>query len=146
MYNLQLILTFSFLIIKNVLIKHVGWTPATFKSSRSSKAAHAPAKPEDFMDESDKIQIFGSMHLFLFYYLIFVLLFIFSYFKGKELQTTSEFDLLGGTAAELQRRNAIQTLPTNSAIPGPIPDELIMPSADPVGIKLLKAMVSILYH
>lgn len=33
-----------------------GWTPSTFKSSRSDKASKMPQKPEDFMDEEVTIQ------------------------------------------------------------------------------------------
>lgn len=62
------------------------------------------------------------------------------------MTTTKEFDLLGGTAAELQRRAANNNNNNNaemasSAIPGPIPDELIVPAEDPIGIRLLRVMV-----
>jgi G patch domain-containing protein 1 len=34
-----------------------GWTPSTFKSSRSDKARNMPQKPEDFMDEEVTFQL-----------------------------------------------------------------------------------------
>lgn len=34
-----------------------GWTPSTFKSSRTDRAAKKTAKPEDFMDEEDLAEL-----------------------------------------------------------------------------------------
>ena len=36
-----------------VLTTSPGWTPSTFKSSRTDRATKKIAKPEDFMDEED---------------------------------------------------------------------------------------------
>jgi G patch domain-containing protein 1 len=35
----------------------LGWTPSTFKSSRTDRAAKKAAKPEDFMDEEDLAEL-----------------------------------------------------------------------------------------
>ena len=34
-----------------------GWTPSTFKSSRTDRAAKKTAKPEDYMDEEDLAEL-----------------------------------------------------------------------------------------
>ena len=34
-----------------------GWTPSTFKSSRTDRAAKKMAKPEDYMDEEDLAEL-----------------------------------------------------------------------------------------
>jgi hypothetical protein len=37
-----------------------GWTPSTFKSSRTDRAAKKTVKPEDFMDEEDLAELQAS--------------------------------------------------------------------------------------
>lgn len=55
-----------------------------------------------------------------------------------QLVASKDFDLFGGTAAELQRRG-INTA-TNGPIPGFVPNDLVVASEDPIGIRLLKKM------
>ena len=69
-------MTFSIFIAIIHLHLLEGWVPTTFKSSRSSKATYAGAKPEDFMDENDKLQIFGSKSCILPYFVFNLYLFL----------------------------------------------------------------------
>ena len=94
-----------------------GWAPATFRSSRSSRTEQAKQVAEDFMDEED-LQSFG----------------------GKQLQMNSDFDTLGSTAASVNRQTVALADSSRGLIPGPAPDELVTPSCEPVGKRLLKLM------
>lgn len=61
--------------------------------------------------------------------------------NAQALAASSDFDTFGGTTAELARRKAKgETRGRPNAIPGPVPDELIVPAADSMGVKLLKKM------
>ena len=93
-----------------------GWAPSSFKSSRERRAG-APVRQaaEDFMDEED-LQSFG----------------------GKQLVANSQFDAIGSTATDVQRQTQVMASGSRSAIPGPAPDELVIPSCEPVGKRLLK--------
>ena len=84
----------------NTVGSEEGWTPAAFKSSRSERAKAAPLKPEDFMDKEDDPLL------------------------GQTIEARSDYDTLG-TGAGSKR---ILVADGNSAIPGPIPDELIIPA------------------
>lgn len=58
-----------------------------------------------------------------------------------QLQTTEQYDTFGSTAAELARRAARDAATSRpSAIPGLLPDELVAPVADSVGVRLLQRM------
>lgn len=60
---------------------------------------------------------------------------------SQALAASADFDTFGGTATDVARRRAEgETQKRPSAIPGPIPDELIVPSAEPMGVRLLKKM------
>ena len=41
----------------------IGWTPSTFKSSRSDRAKAKAVRPEDFMDEEDLAELKDSQKL-----------------------------------------------------------------------------------
>uniref|UniRef100_A0A8D8V5C7 G patch domain-containing protein 1 homolog n=1 Tax=Cacopsylla melanoneura TaxID=428564 RepID=A0A8D8V5C7_9HEMI len=93
-----------------------GWTPSTFKSSRSTKDASsvAPRKPEDFMDDED-MSAFGI--------------------APKSIQVSSSFE---GKAGEGQKRQ--RSLP-GTTIPGvPVLQSLLQPVSDTIGSKLLSRM------
>eukprot|EP00743_Colponemidia_sp_Colp-15_P005277 GILK01005676.1.p1 GENE.GILK01005676.1~~GILK01005676.1.p1 ORF type:complete len:486 (+),score=69.28 GILK01005676.1:47-1504(+) len=92
-----------------------GWAPSTFSSSRSNRASAKRQSVEDFMDEEDKKLATVA---------------------GHTLVAKAEYDTLGTTANELTRKH----LGSSNAIPGPIPDELIVPASDSIGKKLLALM------
>jgi G patch domain-containing protein 1 len=57
------------------------------------------------------------------------------------LQTTADYDTFGATAAEAARRQAAgEALQRPSAIPGLLPDEVVAPVAEGVGVRLLQRM------
>jgi hypothetical protein len=73
---------------------------------------------EDYMDEDEKQEL-----------------------NAQALAASSDFNTFGGTTADLARRKAEQeTRGRPNLIPGPVPDELIVPAADSMGVKLLKKM------
>ncbi|XP_068639091.1 G patch domain-containing protein TGH isoform X2 [Aristolochia californica] len=60
---------------------------------------------------------------------------------GQSVGTSSLFDTFGFTAAEVARKQAEKELHKRpSAIPGPVPDELITPASISIGMKLLLKM------
>lgn len=67
---------------------HIGWTPATFKSSRADRAKAAPARPEDFMDAEDLAEAE----------------------EARKIETNSNFAGLGSVEDELARRGKQITL------------------------------------
>ncbi|KAF9950537.1 hypothetical protein BGZ72_007806 [Mortierella alpina] len=112
-----------------------GWTPSEFVSSRDKRSEKKTAKPEDFMDEEDK-QASGEMpecHKGLMMA------------DASRLVTTDDFDVLGSTERDLQRkRAAARSMQSAGGILGALPDsmidDIIIPSAEPVGVRLLKRM------
>ncbi|XP_049956599.1 G patch domain-containing protein 1 homolog [Schistocerca serialis cubense] len=91
-----------------------GWTPSTFKSSRSDKAERKIQKPEDFMDDED-VGEFGI--------------------APKVLRSTSDY------ADHLNARKRERVGPATGPIPGePVLKQLLQPARDTIGIKLLKRM------
>ncbi|CAO3565073.1 unnamed protein product [Mortierella alpina] len=100
-----------------------GWAPSEFVSSRDKRSEKKIAKPEDFMDEEDKQMMADA----------------------SRLVTTDDFDVLGSTERDLQRkRAAARSMQAAGGILGALPDsmidDIIIPSAEPVGIRLLKRM------
>ncbi|KAJ3090005.1 hypothetical protein HK102_004933 [Quaeritorhiza haematococci] len=100
-----------------------GWAPSQFVSSRSARASARAAKPEDFMDEDDMNEF------------------------GGEITAKDEFDFLGGTQRELQRRQAVAASDEGEikSVLGALPmnvveDILIGPAKDPIGVKLMRQM------
>ncbi|KAK1268044.1 hypothetical protein QJS04_geneDACA004984 [Acorus gramineus] len=95
-----------------------GWEPQTFKSSRGNRADMKKQSIYSFLDEDEKAEM-----------------------QGHELETSVQFDTFGFTAAELARKQAEQEQNKRpSAIPGPVPDELLLPAANSIGVKLLLKM------
>lgn len=102
----------------NTVGSQEGWTPQTFSSSRKSRTEFKKQSVLDFLDEDEKEEMGGHL-----------------------LGTSSQFDTFGFTAAELARKQAEKEQKQRpSAIPGPIPDELIAPAAESIGVKLLLKM------
>nr|XP_019710120.1 G patch domain-containing protein TGH homolog isoform X2 [Elaeis guineensis] len=60
---------------------------------------------------------------------------------GHALETSLQFDTFGFTAAEFARKKVDKEQQKRpSAIPGPVPDEIVLPAANSIGIKLLQKM------
>ncbi|KAJ8452214.1 hypothetical protein Cgig2_006019 [Carnegiea gigantea] len=89
-----------------------GWTPQSFSSSWKSRAEVKKQSVLDFLDEDEKAEM-----------------------EGHLLGTSSQFDTFGFTAAELARKRAEKEQKQRpSAIPGPVPDELVAPATESVGL------------
>ncbi|KAL1450559.1 hypothetical protein WDU94_002909 [Cyamophila willieti] len=93
-----------------------GWTPSTFKSSRSAKGSTSVTqKPEDFMDEED-MSVFGI--------------------APKSIQVSSSFEGKSGEGQQRRHRSFAGT-----TIPGvPVLESLLQPVQDTIGNKLLSRM------
>ncbi|KAL6604879.1 hypothetical protein ACP70R_042823 [Stipagrostis hirtigluma subsp. patula] len=95
-----------------------GWTPQTFTSSRKNRAEVKKQSIYSFLDEED-IKDMG----------------------GNALETSHQYDTFGSTAAEYARKQASKEQKERpSAIPGPIPDELVVPTTNSIGVQLLMKM------
>lgn len=95
-----------------------GWAPQTFTSSRKSRAEVKQQSIHSFLDDED-IKGMG----------------------GHALETSSQFDTFGFTAAEVARKQADKEQQKRpSAIPGPAPDEIVLPADNSIGVKLLLKM------
>ncbi|WVZ62848.1 hypothetical protein U9M48_012543 [Paspalum notatum var. saurae] len=95
-----------------------GWTPQTFTSSRKNRAEVKKQSISSFLDEED-IKGMG----------------------GSALETSQQYDTFGFTAAEHARKQASKEQKERpSAIPGPIPDELLVPATNSIGVTLLMKM------
>ncbi|PIN18438.1 putative RNA binding protein, contains G-patch domain [Handroanthus impetiginosus] len=95
-----------------------GWTPQSFTSSRKNRAEVKQQSIFNFLDEDEKAEL-----------------------EGRSLGTSMQFDTFGFTAAELARKQAEKEQQQRpSAIPGPVPDELIAPASESIGVKLLLKM------
>ncbi|KAK7265042.1 hypothetical protein RJT34_32658 [Clitoria ternatea] len=95
-----------------------GWAPQSFKSSRKSRAEFKEQNILNFLDEDEKAEL-----------------------EGQFLGTSSQFDTFGFTAAEIARKQAEKEQKQRpSIIPGPAPDELVVPVTESVGVKLLLKM------
>ncbi|KAG0006592.1 hypothetical protein BGZ65_006297 [Modicella reniformis] len=100
-----------------------GWAPSEFVSSRDKRSEKIAFKPEDFMDEEDKQMLADS----------------------ARLTATSDFDTTGSTRRDLEmKRAAARTMQASGSVLGALPDtlidDIIVPSSEPVGIRLLKRM------
>eukprot|EP01043_Picozoa_sp_COSAG02_P000123 COSAG02_NODE_2_length_75708_cov_87.013953_26_plen_1053_part_00 len=98
-----------------------GWAPKSFKSSRSNRNSQQQQQQqqtaEEFMDEDDLTS-----------------------FGGKQLQTNSQYDSLGSTAADIQRQAKRAAETSRSVIPGDAPDEFVTPTTEGIGKQLLRLM------
>ncbi|XP_019638668.1 PREDICTED: G patch domain-containing protein 1-like isoform X1 [Branchiostoma belcheri] len=93
-----------------------GWTPATFVSSRSSKAGKVQQRPEDFMDEEDMGE-FGI--------------------APKMVTTTKEF--VSEEKEDVRRKRAAAAADQHSVLPALLQD-LIIPARESIGVRLLRKM------
>ncbi|XVF11680.1 hypothetical protein REPUB_Repub08aG0048200 [Reevesia pubescens] len=95
-----------------------GWAPQTFTSSRKNRAEVQQQSIFNFLDEDEKADL-----------------------EGQCLGTSSQFDTFGFTAAEYAHKQADKEQKKRpSAIPGPVPDELVLPASESIGVKLLLKM------
>ncbi|KAL3701939.1 hypothetical protein R1sor_019961 [Riccia sorocarpa] len=95
-----------------------GWAPKAFSSSRTQRAQTAQQSVDDFLDEDELEEA-----------------------RLKSVGTSSDYDTFGFTAAEIARRNAAKEAEKRpSAIPGPVPDEIVVPATQSIGVKLLMKM------
>ncbi|XP_014509385.1 G patch domain-containing protein TGH isoform X1 [Vigna radiata var. radiata] len=95
-----------------------GWAPQSFKSSRKNRAEFKEQNILNFLDEDEKSEL-----------------------EGRFLGTTSQFDTFGFTAAEIARKQAeTEQKQRPSVIPGPAPDEIVVPANESIGVKLLLKM------
>ncbi|XP_042501445.1 G patch domain-containing protein TGH isoform X2 [Macadamia integrifolia] len=95
-----------------------GWTPQTFMSSRKNRAEVKQQSILNFLDEDEKEEM-----------------------QGHSLGASLQFDTFGCTAAELARKQVEKEQQRRpSAIPGPVPDEMVLPATNSVGVKLLLKM------
>ncbi|KAJ1570124.1 hypothetical protein HK096_008495 [Nowakowskiella sp. JEL0078] len=102
-----------------------GFQPSAFISSRSKRSKPQASRPEDYMDEEDLEEIEAS----------------------KKTTVTEDFDILGGTAKELERRNAASKLIQNEtstgalgSLPEKLIEDLIGSAKDSVGVKLIRQL------
>ncbi|PIA39560.1 hypothetical protein AQUCO_02600186v1 [Aquilegia coerulea] len=95
-----------------------GWTPQTFTSSRKKRADTKEQSILNFLDDDEKAEM-----------------------DGRSLATSSLFDTFGFTAAEVARKQVEKEQQKRpSIIPGPVPDEIVLPAANSIGVKLLLKM------
>ncbi|KAI3673292.1 hypothetical protein L6452_39409 [Arctium lappa] len=95
-----------------------GWTPQTFTSSRKKRAEIKQQDLSNFLDDDEKAEL-----------------------EGNSLGTSMQFDTFGFTAAEIAKKQAEKEQNERpSAIPGPAPDEIIVPATDPIGVRLMLKM------
>ncbi|EEF50668.1 RNA binding protein, putative [Ricinus communis] len=95
-----------------------GWTPQSFTSSRKNRAEVKQQNILNFLDDDERAEL-----------------------EDRSLGTSSQFDTFGFTAAEYARKQAEKEQQQRpSAIPGPVPDELVLPATESIGVKLLLKM------
>lgn len=95
-----------------------GWTPQSFTSSRKNRADFKQQNILSFLDDDEKAEMESNL-----------------------LGTASQFDTFGFTAAEYARNQAEKEQKQRPApIPGPVPDEIVLPATDSIGVKLLCKM------
>ncbi|KAK9080365.1 hypothetical protein SSX86_000123 [Deinandra increscens subsp. villosa] len=95
-----------------------GWTPQTFTSSRKNRAEIKQQDLSNFLDDDEKAEL-----------------------EGNSLGTSMQFDTFGFTAADIARKQSEKEQNERpSAIPGPAPDELVVPATDPIGVRLMLKM------
>ncbi|XP_071519964.1 G patch domain-containing protein 1 homolog [Panulirus ornatus] len=88
-----------------------GWTPSAFVSSRNQRTKSKQAKPQDFMDEED-MAVYGI--------------------SPQGIQACSSFD-------DSEQRKRKRVLDPTGPIPGtPVLEEILQPSRETVGMKILR--------
>ncbi|CAN4088286.1 unnamed protein product [Withania somnifera] len=94
-----------------------GWTPQTFTSSRKNRAEIKQQSLLNFLDDDEKAEMEGC------------------------LGTSMQYDTFGFTAGEIARKQAEKEQKQRpSAIPGPVPDEVVLPVTESIGLTLLQKM------
>ncbi|XP_060204862.1 G patch domain-containing protein TGH [Lycium barbarum] len=94
-----------------------GWTPQTFTSSRKNRAEVKQQSLFNFLDDDEKAEMEGRVG------------------------TSMQYDTFGFTAAELARKQAEKEQKQRpSAIPGPVPEEVVLPVTESIGLMLLQKM------
>ncbi|GFS40714.1 SWAP (Suppressor-of-White-APricot)/surp domain-containing protein [Actinidia rufa] len=87
-----------------------GWTPQSFTSSRKNRAEIQQQSILNFLDDDEKGEL-----------------------EGRAVATSMQFDTFGFTAAELARKQVEKEQQKRpSIIPGPAPDEIVLPAADSI--------------
>ncbi|EPS72499.1 hypothetical protein M569_02259, partial [Genlisea aurea] len=95
-----------------------GWTPQSFTSSRKNRADFKQQNIFSFLDDDEKAEL-----------------------EGSTLGTSVQYDTFGSTAAELERKKVqAEQKQRPATIPGPVPDELLVPTTESIGVKLLSKM------
>lgn len=95
-----------------------GWAPQTFTSSRKNRAEVKQQSIFNFLDDDEKAEM-----------------------EGQSLGTSLQFDTFGFTAAEIARKQAEKEQQQRPPpIPGPVPDEIVLPATESIGVKLLLKM------
>ncbi|KAK9105507.1 hypothetical protein Scep_022351 [Stephania cephalantha] len=95
-----------------------GWTPQSFTSSRKKRAEVKEQNIFSFLDDDEKTEM-----------------------ESHSLATSLQFDTFGFTAAEIARKQAEkEQKKRSSVIPGSVPDEILIPAANSIGVKLLLKM------
>ena len=103
-----------------------GWTPQQFTSTRANRGKVAQTA-EDFMDDDEREEM-----------------------RATALEARDDYDTFG-TAAELRAQRAMAASEATgdggrrkvigpAIIPGPVPSDLVVPTSDPVGARLLLLM------
>ncbi|KAF8324347.1 uncharacterized protein EI90DRAFT_3146926 [Cantharellus anzutake] len=95
-----------------------GWTPSTFKSSRTARAQNKVSRPEDFMDEEDLEELRESQ---------------------KMVDTSEQMDLFGTTEVEMRKRAGIP-LSEDDPMASTIASSILPPPQDSAGAQLLKKL------
>ncbi|KAF7136331.1 hypothetical protein RHSIM_Rhsim08G0139200 [Rhododendron simsii] len=122
-----------------------GWIPQTFTSSRKNRAEIKQQSILNFLDDDEK----GVDYGFVGFKEAKEFNDISNYIpacdheemEGRSLGTSMKFDTFGFTAAEIARKQAEKEQQQRpSIIPGPAPDELVLPATDSIGVKLLLKM------
>ncbi|KAL6318921.1 hypothetical protein AAG906_001394 [Vitis piasezkii] len=89
-----------------------GWAPQSFTSSRKNRAEVKKQSIFSFLDDDEKAEM-----------------------EGHSLGTSLQFDTFGFTAAELARKQAEKEQQQRpSAIPGPLPDEIVLLATESIGL------------
>ncbi|KAL4190978.1 hypothetical protein AMTRI_Chr07g78540 [Amborella trichopoda] len=99
-----------------------GWTPQTFTSSRKNRAEMKEQTIYNFLDDDEKVEL-----------------------EGRSLGMTSQFDTFGFTTAEVARKQVEKEQQKRpSAIPGPVPDEIVVPAPNSIGLYMMHIQYFIL--
>ncbi|KAK9795492.1 hypothetical protein WJX73_006570 [Symbiochloris irregularis] len=95
-----------------------GFTPSQFKSNRGDRAQAESRTAQDFMDEDELAEL-----------------------QRQNVHASADYDTFGSAAAESAKRLAQGAAQDHNAkVPSLVPEELIVPVPESVGVKLLQSM------